>query len=267
MNKIGFNPHDYLVAVTVKNTEGEDVFAPYLPVKVSEVWFRNEYPKGRISTEMMGLSGDSATFKASIYLDLADPLPVVEGTATRYIEDGKYFVTAAETAAVGKALSRLGFGTPLDAQLNDEIARRGDTGLEEGIPVDNLTNILPTYPKVMKKDQDTESVPEKAKEEKPKKTRKSRNADSLLNDDAPIETPEPQSDGTDGIPRTFDEARNVTITFKSAAWTGKQMGDILNSKTQSPEFILEYILKSVKKEKFPKEYAAAEILLDNLKAA
>lgn len=265
MNKVSFNPHDYLVAVTVKNSEGEDVFTPYLPVKVSEIWFRNEYPKGRISTEMMGLSGDSATFKASIYLDLSDPLPVVEGTATRYVDDGKYFVTAAETAAVGKALSRLGFGTPLDAQLNDDITKRGSAGLEEGIPVDNLTNILPTYPKVMKSN--NESEPEPLAEEKPKRGRKNRNADSLITENPVEEKPVQTEKRTDDIPRTFDEARNVIITFKSAAWTGKVMGDILNSKTQSPEFILEYILKSVKREKFPKEYAAAEILLDNLKAA
>ncbi len=267
MNKVSFNPHDYLVAVTVKNSEGEDVFAPYLPVKVSEIWFRKEYPKGRISTEMMGLSGDSATFKASIYLDLADPLPVVEGTATRYLDDGKYFVTAAETAAVGKALSRLGFGTPLDAQLSDEITNRGTAGLEEGIPVDNLSNILPTYPKVVKNSDEIEPETEPTKEEKPKKPRKSRNADSLINDDTPVGSPVSPIEEADEIPKTFEEARNVVITFKSAAWTGKQMGDILNSKTQSPEFILEYILKSVKKDKFPKEYAAAEILLDNLKAA
>lgn len=265
MSNSTFNPYDYVIAVTVKNQDGEDVFVPYLPVKVSEIWFRKEYPKGRISTEMQGMNTESATFKACIYLDLSDVVPVVEATATRYKEDGKYFVTSAETAAVGKALSRLGFGTPLDAQLNEGMTQNNVSALEEGIPVDNLTNILPTKPV-----QTSVSEEEKQDSEKAKKSRKSRNADCFISE--PInkkENPEPVvlEKESDELPKTFEEAKDVVITFKSAAWTGKPMGNILESKNQSPEYILEFILKSISKDRFPKEYAAAEILLNGLKAA
>ena len=264
MSKSTFNPHDYVIAVTVKNQEGEDVFVPYLPVKVSEIWFRHEYPKGRISTEMQGMNNESATFKACIYLDISDIAPVVEATATRYKEDGKFFVTSAETAAVGKALSRLGFGTPLDAQLNEGMEYSSISALEEGIPVDNLTNILPTKPAIA-----TEPVEnEQAQEEKTKKKR-SRNADYFISEET-TETKKLEvvsEKESDAMPKTFDEAKDVVITFKSAAWTGKSMGNILESKNQSPEYILEFILKSISKDKFPREYAAAEILLNGLRAA
>lgn len=266
MSNTTFNPHDYVVAVTVKNQDGEDVFVPYLPVKVSEVWFRKENPKGRISTEMQGMNTEAATFKASVYLDISDTVPVVEATATRYKEDGKYFVTSAETAAVGKALSRLGYGTPLDAQLNEGMAQSPASALEEGMPVDNLTNILPTKP--VQTSACTKE--EEQKEEKVKKSRKSRNADCFISDVTDKkEEPEPTvpEKESDGLPKTFDEAKDVVITFKSAAWTGKAMGNILESKNQSPEYILEFILKSISKDRFPKEYAAAEILLNGLKAA
>lgn len=266
MSNSTFNPHDYVIAVTVKNQEGEDVFVPYLPVKVSEMWFRHEHPKGRISTEMQGMNTESATFKACVYLDISDVVPVVEATATRYKEDGKYFVTSAETAAVGKALSRLGYGTPLDAQLNEGMTQSNVSALEEGIPVDNLTNILPTKP-VQPLEQPKE---EEHKEENVKKSRKSRNADCFINETTDKkEKTEPVvlEKDTNELPKTFDEAKNVVITFKSAAWTGKPMGNILDSKNQSPEYILEFILKSISKDRFPKEYAAAEILLNGLKAA
>ena len=83
------------------------------------------------------------------------------------------------------------------------------------------------------------------------------------------ENPEPVvlEKESDELPKTFEEAKDVVITFKSAAWTGKPMGNILKSKNQSPEYILEFILKSISKDRFPKEYAAAEILLNGLKAA
>lgn len=265
MSKSTFNPHDYVVAVTVKNQEGEDVFVPYLPVKVSEIWFRHEYPKGRISTEMQGMNNESATFKACIYLDISDIAPVVEATATRYKEDGKFFVTSAETAAVGKALSRLGFGTPLDAQLNEGMEYSSVSTLEEGMPVDNLTNILPTKPA-------NATAPVEAGQEKEEKTKKrrSRNADSFISEETAEakKTEDVVSEKeSDAMPKTFDEAKDVVITFRSAAWTGKSMGNILESKNQSPEYILEFILKSISKDKFPREYAAAEILLNGLKAA
>ena len=104
-----FNPKDYIM-----NMRGKD----YLEVKWRIVWFREEHPKGCISTEIA--MTDPVVIKASILNEEGMLLATGFGTPkTQGVAKGRPF-EGAETAAIGRALALAGYGTQFTGEEEGE---------------------------------------------------------------------------------------------------------------------------------------------------
>lgn len=118
-----FDPRKHLTQV-----DGQD----YLEVKWRLVWFRSENPYGRIDTELIESSDTFARFRATVsypyeFNDTTEwALATGYGTAVK--SGGKAahkFAEKAETAAIGRALAAIGYGTQF---AGDEFDERDDAG-------------------------------------------------------------------------------------------------------------------------------------------
>lgn len=110
---MAFNPEEHLIQM-----KGKD----YLPVPARVMWFREKYPNGSITTEIVSL--DPILVKAYVYAN-ADLLlstghagAVDKGNA---VWSGRA-VEKAETAAIGRALGLAGFGTQFTDDEEDHLA-------------------------------------------------------------------------------------------------------------------------------------------------
>lgn len=95
------------------NLKGKD----YLAVAYRLVWYREIYPKGRITTEAVQMTQEYAVFRASIF----DESGNLMATATKH-ESKKDFpdhIEKAETGAIGRALALCGFGTQFTDELDE----------------------------------------------------------------------------------------------------------------------------------------------------
>lgn len=107
----GFDP--YSVVTTL------DDGSSYLQTYYRKLWFRLKYPNGLISTEIKALNpnSSSAIVEAKIFLDRADResdrYAAIAHAQRREADGNPNFLEAAETAAVGRALSDLGFNIAL----------------------------------------------------------------------------------------------------------------------------------------------------------
>jgi len=130
-----FNPKDYIM-----NMRGKD----YLEVKWRIVWFREEHPKGCISTEIT--MTDPVVIKASILNEEGMLLATGFGTPkTQGVAKGRPF-EGAETAAIGRALALAGYGmqftgeeegehladSPIEQKDKQENAARNWTAAQKG---------------------------------------------------------------------------------------------------------------------------------------
>lgn len=92
--------------------------ADYLEVKWRLVWFRHEYPFGRVFTEVVenDREGGYACVRARVEFDCTDSegrdrIAVAEGTGTETASDFADYLEKSETKAIGRALAGLGYGT------------------------------------------------------------------------------------------------------------------------------------------------------------
>lgn len=95
------------------NLKGKD----YLAVAYRLVWYREIFPKGRITTEAVQMTQEYAVFRASIFDESGNLL----ATATKH-ESKKDFpdhIEKAETGAIGRALALCGFGTQFTDELDE----------------------------------------------------------------------------------------------------------------------------------------------------
>ena len=95
----------------------------YMPIGIRVAAFREQYPQGRIETEILAADERYARVKASIYFYIKDKTPVSCGHAEMKISEYDSFdrvLESAETKAIGRALAYAGFGTPLDAELPEK---------------------------------------------------------------------------------------------------------------------------------------------------
>lgn len=101
----------------------------YLEVKWRLVWFRSDYPEGRIETTIVHYGNGEAVVKAEV-------TAIREGQAVGFASDygsedaqgfGDY-LEKASTKAIGRALAALGYGT--------QFTRDFDYGAEQGRVVD-----------------------------------------------------------------------------------------------------------------------------------
>lgn len=151
-----FNPHEHLIQLKSKDGPKD-----YLPVNWRMVWFREHFPHGTIETQEVIIDLDReveeeafvwnsekrrsekitkhgrgyAMFKATV-------TDGEGGRATGYGTETAAgfpdFVEKAETRAIGRALSALGFGTQF-APEDDELPHVADSPvvLNQSAPVDN----------------------------------------------------------------------------------------------------------------------------------
>src|SRR6266567_2925166 len=104
-----FNPNERLTQL-----KGKD----YLEVKWRLVWFRDQHPHGKITTELLNLDIERglALFKATI-----DDGEGGEGCGhgSETVKDFNDFIEKAETKAIGRALAALGYGTQFAPELDE----------------------------------------------------------------------------------------------------------------------------------------------------
>lgn len=140
LNKIeGFNPFDYVkesfdcYGDPVIGANGEQ--KKYLPTAAKIFWFRLLYPNGRFRiTKIENGSPYVAIFNAEVFADKNDehPISIWEYGVVASKDDAGSFtssIQAAETVALGKALSRAGFGCEIEMLLDidpDEPAPKED---------------------------------------------------------------------------------------------------------------------------------------------
>lgn len=126
LNKVeGFNPFDYVkesfdcYGDPVIGANGEQ--KKYLPTAAKIFWFRLLYPNGRFRiTRIENGNPYVAIFNAEVFADKNDEHPISTweyGVVASKDDAGSFTssIQAAETVALGKALSRAGFGCEIGA--------------------------------------------------------------------------------------------------------------------------------------------------------
>ena len=140
LNKVeGFNPFDYVkesfdcYGDPVIGANGEQ--KKYLPTAAKIFWFRLLYPNGRFRiTRIENGNPYVAIFNAEVFADKDDEHPISTweyGVVASKDDAGSFTssIQAAETVALGKALSRAGFGCEIEMLLDidpDEPAPKED---------------------------------------------------------------------------------------------------------------------------------------------
>ncbi|HEU0163704.1 MAG TPA: hypothetical protein VFQ54_01595 [Thermomicrobiales bacterium] len=102
-----FNPNEHLMKL-----KGKD----YLEVKWRLVWFRQEYPHGRITTAIHQITDTHAIVTAQVDDGVGG---TGSGIGSESVKDFGDFIEKAETKAIGRALAALGFGTQFAPELEE----------------------------------------------------------------------------------------------------------------------------------------------------
>lgn len=100
---------------------------PYLQVAYRIVWYREENPKGSITTRAVEVTADYAVFQAQV----TDNNGTLLATGHKRETKGDFgdYVEKAETGAIGRALGTAGYGTQFEPGF-DEGDRLADSPME-----------------------------------------------------------------------------------------------------------------------------------------
>lgn len=219
LNKVeGFNPFDFVkesfdcYGDPVIGSNGEQ--KKYLPTAAKIFWFRLLYPNGRFRiTRIENGNPYVAIFNAEVFADKNDEHPISTweyGVVASKDDAGSFTssIQAAETVALGKALSRAGFGCEIEMLL--------DIDPDEPAPKEDK----PEPKKHAKSSKKTEKV--EVKDEAPAKEEPQQISDDEIADlmeaackDAEIEEPkveekaeeEPKENPVDETPKADEEAK------------------------------------------------------------
>lgn len=219
LNKVeGFNPFDYVkesfdcYGDPVIGANGEQ--KKYLPTAAKIFWFRLLYPNGRFRiTRIENGNPYVAIFNAEVFADKNDEHPISTweyGVVASKDDAGSFTssIQAAETVALGKALSRAGFGCEIEMLL--------DIDPDEPAPKEDK----PESKKRAKSSKKTEKA--EVKDEAPAKEEPQQISDDEIADlmeaackDAEIEEPkveekaeeEPKESPVDETPKADEEAK------------------------------------------------------------
>ncbi len=99
-----FDPTKYLRTIKVRGGTQQT----YLPVTARLLWLRADHPDAQLVTEALRLDEKSAVFKATVTLPGG---AVAVGHGSETASDFGDFIEKAETKAIGRALTALGYGT------------------------------------------------------------------------------------------------------------------------------------------------------------
>lgn len=122
-----FNPAPFIIdavdrdgQIVLSNSTGKPL--QYLSTDGKLVWFRKKYPTGRISVRRESEENPRCIrYSAEVYLDRNDNFPVSRWEHQETIYDDEAIdrtVSRVQTIALGKALSKAGFGCEIEATLN-----------------------------------------------------------------------------------------------------------------------------------------------------
>jgi hypothetical protein len=108
--------------------------------------FYDQFPTGRINTELVSREGGEITFKALVFRAPSEQLPAATGWASERLDDGEINSVAClentETSAVGRALANLGFTASLNRPSREEMEKaeraRQRLKLGKATPVENV---------------------------------------------------------------------------------------------------------------------------------
>lgn len=107
-----FDPNQYISKV-----KGRD----YLEVKWRIAWMRNEHPNAALETDLMSHDDTRAIVRARVTLPEGES---ATGWGSETVSASDAYIEKAETKAIGRALTALGFGTPVNVESEKSAAPR-----------------------------------------------------------------------------------------------------------------------------------------------
>lgn len=270
LNKVeGFNPFDFVkesfdcYGDPVIGANGEQ--KKYLPTAAKIFWFRLLYPNGRFRiTRIENGNPYVAIFNAEVFANKDDEHPISTweyGVVASKDDAGSFTssIQAAETVALGKALSRAGFGCEIEMLLDidpDEPApkedkaepkKRAKSSKKEKVEVKDET---PAKEETQQISDDEiadlmEAACKDAEVEEPKVEEKPKEAPIVETSDASEEAKEePTEESTEESEMTLEEALTTPIKasknagVKIANLEGKTLGEAIEDYAGFEETLL-----------------------------
>lgn len=138
LNKVeGFNPYDHVEVA--KDRRGEDIVKSdgtplkYLSTAAKTLWFRKVYPHGLLKTEFVETPrieyGEVIRYRASVQVKDCVLAEIEHQEIVWDIAEMDTTVSKVQTIAIGKALSKAGFGCEIELELG--IRSEGETETSE----------------------------------------------------------------------------------------------------------------------------------------
>jgi hypothetical protein len=127
----------------------------YEPVEIRLARYWEQYPDGRVDTEIVSHSTDQFIVKASIYRNIGDAVPFATGYAEERVDPNPKRVNFAsalencETSAIGRALANANFAPRGARPSREEMAKAGRVAAiakpNNNPDLDNLKSALNNY--------------------------------------------------------------------------------------------------------------------------
>lgn len=224
----GFNPADFIIHL--------DNGTEYMQTYYRMLWFHLKYPDGLIDPQIRNVSSELAVVETKIfrnYNDKEDDKYIARASAMRRSTDIPNYLEAAETASIGRALSRLAFNI---ASVPDDEADGTNEQFAEA-PVTPTEKSEPEKPK--KRGRKKEETDEKPAESKPQEPTAEEDGQleysGLIQPDAgtPVKLPESAKEEVKKQQETVEtelttaDASKVVIPFGSNK--GRTLGELVLS--------------------------------------
>ncbi|NPV89216.1 MAG: hypothetical protein HPY50_00385 [Firmicutes bacterium] len=157
MNEKQFNPAEHLTTLVKKRkvkdaATGQERWVEektlYLETKWRLMWFRSVFPDGFIDTKEIEVTDEYARIEATVYDHDPDDGGRRLGKGRRQVwaADTKYFVSTAETLAIGRALSAAGFGSQFCDDFSEDDLNIADSPIktpDKPLLIENKAQAVP----------------------------------------------------------------------------------------------------------------------------